>query len=89
MAYGAIVIGEAHQHTVATDLLPILLKGLQRKGDLRIIIMSDTIDADLLLNFFLGSLLETFSGREHKVLVSYIAEPPAEDTIVELSVETR
>jgi pre-mRNA-splicing factor ATP-dependent RNA helicase DHX15/PRP43 len=83
--YGAIVIDEAHQHTVATDLLLGLLKELaaRRKDDLKIIIMSATIDADLFLKFLPGSVLETVSGRTHKVSVSYLAEPPTDDTIVE------
>ena len=48
--------------------------------------MPATIDADLFLNFFPGSVLETVRGTEHNVLVSYPAEPPEEDTIVELRV---
>ncbi|KAL8922922.1 MAG: hypothetical protein Q9208_004884 [Pyrenodesmia sp. 3 TL-2023] len=84
-AYGAIVIDKAHQHTTATDILLGLLKELavQRKDDLKIIIMSATTDADLFLNFFPGSVLEEVEGRAHKVLVSYLPEPPGEDTIVE------
>jgi pre-mRNA-splicing factor ATP-dependent RNA helicase DHX15/PRP43 len=84
-AYGAIVIDEAHQHTVATDLLIGLLKELaaKRKDDLKIIIMSATIDADLFLNFFPGAALEIVGGRAHNVLVSYLAEPPEEETLVE------
>jgi pre-mRNA-splicing factor ATP-dependent RNA helicase DHX15/PRP43 len=83
--YGAIVIDEAHQHTVPTDLLLGLLKELaaRRKDDLKIIIMSATIDADLFLKSLPGSVLETVSGRTHKVSVSYLAEPPTDDTIVE------
>ena len=47
--------------------------------------MSATIDADLFLNFFPGSVLEKVGGREHKVLVSYLQEPSEDinDTIVE------
>ena len=84
-SYGAIVIDEAHQHTVPTDLLLGLLKELaaKRKDDLKIIIMSATIDADLFLKFLPGSVLETVSGRTHKVSVSYLAEPPTDDTIVD------
>jgi pre-mRNA-splicing factor ATP-dependent RNA helicase DHX15/PRP43 len=83
--YGAIVIDEAHQHTVPTDLLLGLLKLLaaRRKDDLKIIIMSATIDADLFLKFLPGSVLATVSGRTHKVSVLYLAEPPTDDTIVE------
>ncbi|KAL8834431.1 MAG: hypothetical protein Q9170_003753 [Blastenia crenularia] len=85
-AYGAIVIDDAHQHSVATDLLLGLLKELsvKRKDDLKIIVMSATIDAALFLDFFPGSILETVGGREHQVLVSYLPEPPEEDTIVEV-----
>jgi pre-mRNA-splicing factor ATP-dependent RNA helicase DHX15/PRP43 len=84
--YGAIVIDEAHQHSVPTDLLLGLIKELaaRRKDDLKIIIMSATIDADLFLKFLPGSVLETVSGRTHKVSVSYLAQPPPDDeTIVE------
>lgn len=83
--YGAIVIDEAHQHTVPTDLLLGLLKELaaKRKDDLKIIIMSATIDAGFFLNFFPGSVLEEVSGREHQVLISYTPEPPEQDAIVE------
>ena len=83
--YGAIFIDEAHQHTVPTDILLGLLKELaaRRKDDLKIIIMSATIDADLFLKFLPGSVLETVSGRTHKVSVSYLAEPPTGNTIVD------
>ena len=33
------------------------------------------------------AVLETVRGREHKMLVSYLAEPPEGDDIVKLSVE--
>lgn len=70
---------------MATDILLGLLKELavQRKDDLKIIIMSTTIDVDLFLNFFLGSVLEEVEGRAYKVLVLYLPQPPGEDTIVE------
>ncbi|KAL9106818.1 MAG: hypothetical protein Q9227_008240 [Pyrenula ochraceoflavens] len=86
-AYGVIIIDEAHQHTCATDLLLGLLKELAetRKQDLKIIIMSATIDADLFTNFFPGSVCATVSGREHKVDVRYLEKQPTRvrDAIVD------
>ena len=63
-----------------------LLKELatKRYDDLKIIILSATTDAGSFLKFFPGSVLETVSGGEHKVLVQYLAEPPDENTIVEI-----
>ena len=78
-AYGAIVIDEAHQHPVASRLLPGLPKelALKQKDDFQIIV-SANIDADLFLKFFPGPMSETVSGKKHNVLVSYLAELPDE-----------
>ena len=67
--------------TTATDLLLGLLKRLiiQRKDDLKVIIMSATIDADLFSNFFPGSVVEEVKGREYKVLEKYLAKPPEDE----------
>jgi pre-mRNA-splicing factor ATP-dependent RNA helicase DHX15/PRP43 len=59
-----------------------------RKDDLKIIIMSATIDATLFTDFFPGSVLETVSGREHKVLVSYLAEAVDSDHAISTIVDT-
>ncbi|KAK1070891.1 DEAH-box ATP-dependent RNA helicase prp43 [Friedmanniomyces endolithicus] len=81
-AYGVIVIDEAHHHTVATDLLLGLLKDLSagaRKHDLKIIIMSATIDAAMFSSFYPGSMAMQIHGREHENLVHYLPVPAAED----------
>lgn len=82
-AYGAIVIDEAHQHTVDTDILLGLLKTLlaERPDDLRIIIMSATIDADTFSKFYPGSAVETVGGRQYPVDISYLASPPLSDGV--------
>jgi pre-mRNA-splicing factor ATP-dependent RNA helicase DHX15/PRP43 len=95
--YGFIVVDEAHQHTVSTDLLLGLLKGLSvdRREDLKIIIMSATIDTESFLRFFPGSSLVTVPGRTYPVHISYldvaVAKGDLESRIVDtiLSVHLR
>lgn len=41
--------------------------------------MSATTDANLFSNFFPGSAVEEVKGREHKVLVKYLAKPPLDE----------
>lgn len=81
-AYGAIVVDEAHQHTVPTDILLGLLKGLvTKRDDLKVIIMSATIDAAKFRGFFPGSVVKEVRGRTYPVEVSYLPEP-ASDSVM-------
>ncbi|THW10491.1 pre-mRNA-splicing factor ATP-dependent RNA helicase PRP43 [Aureobasidium pullulans] len=77
--YGVIVIDEAHQHTVATDLLLGLLKELlHTRTDLKVVIMSATIDSGMFTDYFPGSVLRTVGGRQHDVHVHYLKETPVD-----------
>lgn len=87
--YGAIVIDEAHQHTCPTDLLMGLIKQLIEKGerpDLKIIIMSATIDADSFKNFFPGSVIKEVAGRQHNLIIKYLEEEPVD--VLEAVIQT-
>lgn len=74
--YGVVIIDEAHQHTIATDILLGVLKDLlTKRADLKVLIMSATLDVALFRKYFPGSKVETVTGQPYQVTKHYLSEP--------------
>lgn len=83
--YSAVVVDEAHERGIHCDvLLGLLLKLAKRRPDLRIVIMSATLETSKIVNFYtqnskgLTSKVITVHGRFHPIQI-YNLEAPVQD----------
>lgn len=83
---GLIIFDEVHERHLTTDLGLALVRDVQRsiRPDLRILLMSATLERDMFLRHFGAVPLIESSGRRHPVRVSYLSRPstqPLEDQV--------
>ncbi|KAF4947915.1 hypothetical protein FGADI_10075 [Fusarium gaditjirri] len=77
-SYSALMIDEAHERTVHTDILLALLKDLSRsRPDLKLLISSATMNAERFAQYFDDAPIFNIPGRRYPVDIYYTPAPEA------------
>ncbi|CBN79814.1 conserved unknown protein [Ectocarpus siliculosus] len=81
-SYSVVIVDEVHERHAGCDFLLGLLRAvLRRRPDLKVVLMSATINPELFSRFFDGAPLIRVPGRMHPVEVRYV--PTAADNDIQ------
>ncbi|KAF2645877.1 P-loop containing nucleoside triphosphate hydrolase protein [Massarina eburnea CBS 473.64] len=99
--YSVVMVDEAHERSLSSDvLLSLLKKVLRKRSDLRVVVSSATLDAERFLDFFAPEegekihgldrdeygCIVSIEGRAHPVDIFYLSEPT--NDYIERAVDT-
>lgn len=85
--YGVVILDEVHERTLSTDILMGVLKQLMSKRkDIKLVVMSATLDAGKFQDYFDNSPLLSVPGRTHPVEILWADEPTKD--FLDAAVET-